>query len=237
MCVILAENLIKMTKCLIKLIFVFNITNMVAQVGIGTTAPQQQLHVAGVNSTIRVDGLDQNNANNNGIDDAVVYVNANGDLVLNERSPTFGVNLLGASLISTGITLTSTGPFVSATLASGNFNLTKNGMVHVLYEIGVSNLFDNVTGLRITDGAPRVYSVFLRIDGVQVSRASSMYTNIETTLNVANGYFTLDGSVYKDLAAGNHTYEVIVGAFGHGAGFNVTFGGINNIDRFQIVKF
>lgn len=58
----------------------------VAQVGIGTTNPQRELHIAGtdpVTKTIRIDALNAaNNAANNGTDLAPVAVDANGDIVI-----------------------------------------------------------------------------------------------------------------------------------------------------------
>ena len=55
-----------------------------AQVGIGTTSPQKELHIAGdSSSTIRIDKLnDVNSSNNDGIKPALSFVNAEGDITL-----------------------------------------------------------------------------------------------------------------------------------------------------------
>lgn len=55
-----------------------------AQVGINTNAPQQEVHVTGASSTIRVEGLNAtNNPLNLGVNENTrVFANANGDLVL-----------------------------------------------------------------------------------------------------------------------------------------------------------
>ena len=56
-----------------------------AQVGIGTTNPLQELHIAGTTSTIRVEGLNSiNNSNNNGTDLASLAVDTNGDIKIRE---------------------------------------------------------------------------------------------------------------------------------------------------------
>lgn len=57
-------------------------------VGINTTSPEEELHVAGETSTIRVEGLDEiNNVNNLGQQStSKVFVNEFGDLVLGEMT-------------------------------------------------------------------------------------------------------------------------------------------------------
>lgn len=57
-------------------------------VGINTTTPQEELHIAGETSTIRVEGLDEtNNINNLGqLSTSKVFVNEFGDLVLGEMT-------------------------------------------------------------------------------------------------------------------------------------------------------
>lgn len=70
-----------MRHILLLLFINFTIT---AQVGVGTNNPQEELHVAGATSTIRVDGLSEaNNPNNLGQSStSKVFVNEFGDLVL-----------------------------------------------------------------------------------------------------------------------------------------------------------
>jgi len=67
-------------------IFIFTFcTTLFSQVGVNTTNPQAELHVAGgANSKIRVDGLNTPNNNSNlGVASTTpVYVDADGDLVL-----------------------------------------------------------------------------------------------------------------------------------------------------------
>lgn len=70
-------------KNFIKYIFITPIFAF-AQVGVKTCVPQQELHVAGTNSTIRVEGLNEtNNVLNLGSQqNSRVFVDAEGDLVL-----------------------------------------------------------------------------------------------------------------------------------------------------------
>lgn len=64
----------------------------IAQVGVNTTTPTEELHVAGPTSTIRVEGLNQtNNALNLGNQNSKVYVDADGDLVLATTPADIGI--------------------------------------------------------------------------------------------------------------------------------------------------
>lgn len=70
-------------------IFCFvSFTTFSQNVGINTTNPQEELHVAGNSSTIRVDGLNEINNNNNLGQQSTskVFVNEFGDLVLGEMT-------------------------------------------------------------------------------------------------------------------------------------------------------
>lgn len=67
---------------------IFSLSSIGQNVGINTTNPQEELHIAGTTSTIRVEGLDEtNNINNLGQNStSKVYVNEFGDLVLGEMT-------------------------------------------------------------------------------------------------------------------------------------------------------
>lgn len=68
-------------------ILLFATLNVISQnVGIKTTSPEEELHIAGATSTIRVEGLNEiNNVNNLGTNStSKVFVNEFGDLVLGE---------------------------------------------------------------------------------------------------------------------------------------------------------
>jgi hypothetical protein len=67
---------------LIAFLFISSVCN--AQVGIGTTNPQEELHISGVNSTIRIEKLNSVNSplNNDGLKPAPAFVDGNGDIAL-----------------------------------------------------------------------------------------------------------------------------------------------------------
>lgn len=72
----------------ISILFLISNSFTFAQVGINTNNPQEELHVAGTTSNIRIDGLNEiNNVNNlGGTNTSKVFVNHLGDLVLGEAS-------------------------------------------------------------------------------------------------------------------------------------------------------
>lgn len=63
-----------------------------AQVGIGTITPDEDLHVAGNNATIRIESLNATNnpTYNNGVDLSPVYVDGNGDITLGNGTGSSG---------------------------------------------------------------------------------------------------------------------------------------------------
>jgi len=71
-------------KKIFLLLFIFSSLFTFAQVGVNTTNPQEEVHVTGATSTIRVEGLNAvNNSSNLGVNENTrVFANANGDLVL-----------------------------------------------------------------------------------------------------------------------------------------------------------
>ncbi|MBE9489761.1 MAG: hypothetical protein IMY67_05660 [Bacteroidetes bacterium] len=77
-----------MRYIVITFLLVFNLSEAFAQVGINTTDPQQEVHVAGLNENVRVEGLDSiNNINNFGMGSTTrVLVDADGDLILGSSS-------------------------------------------------------------------------------------------------------------------------------------------------------
>jgi len=70
-----------------------------AQVGIGTVNPAQELHIEGVNSTIRIESMDAVNSSNlnDGVKLAPAFVDSNGDITL-VGSGNSGINPLNIIL-------------------------------------------------------------------------------------------------------------------------------------------
>lgn len=152
-------------------IFIFTFcTTLFGQVGVNTTNPQAELHVAGdANSKIRVDGLNTPNNNSNlGVASTTpVYVDADGDLVLGTlkdnveilfdsenyledvQNPTSLINQVGS-----GAGFSQGGIPIGGVAIS--FTLTKPAIVEVNYSVSW-NVGKNVTSnSRIDDFRARI---------------------------------------------------------------------------------
>jgi len=72
-------------------LIIFLPTVALSQVGIGTTVPTEELHIAGASCTIRIESLNAvNNVNNDGVKLAPVFVDGNGDLTITPPNGTGG---------------------------------------------------------------------------------------------------------------------------------------------------
>ena len=227
-----------MNRILLLILGVISTAN--AQVGIGTTNPQQELHVSGTDATIRVDGLNAaNNVHNDGTKDAVVYANGDGDLILKSPVPESVVDLQGGAIIPNQVRIfTNNGSNSSVSLASGSFNLDEDSWVISSYEVVVSDItLDNV--YPITDGFPRLIILYVYIDGNLVSRSSHTYTssNYSPNGNLVIGRVLLKGTFFEQLSSGNHTYELVGAVYGGSYRTSARFGGFNDLDRLQILRF
>jgi len=140
-----------------------------AQVGIGTTDPQQDLHISGNNSTIRIDGLNSsNNSYNYGSRPAPIYTNSDGDLTI-PPSPTSSEFLSnGSNMIGTPINVL-TGAYgqinSSQLYKTASFRLTQPAMVMIQYSISLvvfrrSGIYASLT---VDDGKPRLITNYFYI--------------------------------------------------------------------------
>lgn len=187
-----------------------------AQVGIGTTNPENDLHIAGSNSTIRIEGL---NAANNYLNDDVrvpVYINSEGDFTLqnsvdNTNSLHFIVqssdNLANSQVLvdSPSSTVeTQTFPIYNEVI-----NSESNTYVEIKYNFSyaVYKTYDesSQTGTVITDGESRVIKTYFTIDDdpTQYGQISQIYYNRHSA--GGTGYFFNNGHGYIPLTQGTHT--------------------------------
>jgi len=171
------------------------------QVGIGTVNPQQELHVAGSNSTLRVESLNSiNNSLNDGVNLSPVFVDSDGNLTLGDQANVGGnkpINFLidvgdfiaddpySPIILGTGSVVNS--PLGSAmavdTIATVALVVPQDAIVEVKY--GVTLI---ITGNDLTLGCPCFYHTY--------DEAITMNTYFKVDLN-GNG--VIDGTEVTNI--------------------------------------
>jgi hypothetical protein len=156
----------------------FHIIILSAQVGIGTIAPVEQIHIAGSNSTVRVEGLNAaNNSLNNGTQgNSRVFVNSNGDLVLGTKDDNLAVlfnpndYLKSDEASPSTFVQTGTGSgyqYVGEANASGEgnayFTLTKNAIVELNYAVSWKLQKGGGGNKLIQDGNARIVQSYVAL--------------------------------------------------------------------------
>lgn len=228
------------------LLYFLSVSALYSQVGIGTTNPQQELHIAGNSSTIRVEGLNNtNNTNNLGASQTYpIHVNQNGDLLV-PPSPS-GV----VSLINNQNPMGSTINVQTTTNGGGNyqelyhraFTLTKPALVFVNYSISydVQNFANTDI---VTDGRAKMIQTYVRLGngttagaGFSYGQVGQSYTN--STAATATGYLYNSGTGMVYLTAGTYSFHVFGAVWGgdrsSAAQYSVNFGGSGNTDYINI---
>lgn len=205
---------------ILAIVFLSCIAN--GQVGINTTNPLEELHIANSNSSVRIDGLNfPNNVGNLGNGNTSrVFVNAQGDLVLGAATNNIEIvfnpfNYLDDPQTSGGATsndVLQTGTGSGYTSAGwprltgpglSTFTLTRPAIVEINYSL--SWLVEK-SGNPIDDGHARIIQTFmiLRSGGPSGAIVSTDYEGVPITLGGALG---LNGQFHSNLAA--------TGASGH----------------------
>ncbi|HET8884857.1 MAG TPA: hypothetical protein VFM70_00740 [Salinimicrobium sp.] len=215
-----------------------NVDGTSNNVGIKTASPQQSLHVAGGNSTIRVEGLNHDNNNlNNAVDPSPVYVNAEGDLALQPPlvQTYMAVNELDFLDATTMSSWSGNGD--TDVIYTTQITLTQESLVHINYQFSVS--ISRYNGDALTDGASRLFRSGVLINGgsFHLGYDTGTYTNNPDSDGggtFASGFYYLSGNGYAQLPAGTHTISLDVMGFGGSFDFEMVFGETNQ-DLFQVV--
>lgn len=165
-------------KKILTLAYIMSTVFTVAQVGINTNTPLEEVHVAGPTSTIRVEGLNETNnpLNLGDKQNSRVYADADGDLVLADSPADIGIlfnpaNYLDDPLVTSNgppgnqINQTGTGSGYSyagwpRVIGAGNstFTLTRAAIVEINYSL--SYLIQK-TGVPIDDFHARTAQFYL----------------------------------------------------------------------------
>lgn len=207
-----------------------------AQVGINTTNPQEELHIAGATANVRVDGLNSsNNSENLGAGSSTrVFVDADGDLVLGDapsnieilvdtdnylddvEDPTSLINQVGTS-----IGYNTAG--VPTDIPGATFTLTKNAIVEVNYSVSFSLYKTSSANGRIDDQHARIVqtALFFRqntvngpavvndVDGVPINGGPWCIevNSAGTICQETGGMIALNGQFYTNGDSRNGAYR------------------------------
>jgi len=217
----------------------FTVLTSLAQVGIGTTIPQEALHVAGNSSTIRIEGLNStNNIENLGGGDIYnLMVDADGDLTIGNQSGEIMSDFDNLA-IPVVIQTTPTAGLNSAELYQKTFTLTQNALVVINYTISMD--FYNYGGTAaIDDGRSKMgHNYFYLGDGTtaDTSKAYGMTTSVyaNSDCDTASGYVYNSQSVSIPLGPGTHSVHLYGSVYGGNASataaFRVLFGNRDSLE-------
>jgi hypothetical protein len=205
-------------------------------VGIGTTNPQQKLHLASSTGTIRVDGLNSTNNtyNGGGFDKTYpLYVDENGDMTLSLSTfqNSDGTDAITAATPLSATTLSmATGSlptgFRSTVILPYTITVNRTAVLEVKYNISFQVLRD--VGVKVKDNRPRVISTFYTLDAPALLAATPrngqatkcFYNNNDIAATPANSADTTlynSSTTYITLSPGTHTLR-FYGTLDTGAG-------------------
>ena len=209
-------------------------------VGIGTTNPQEVLHIANNGATIRIDEFNavKNPIKNNGIDLVPLAVDADGNMVLGDNvflsDITTDISAAAGTFLSPTVfvdTVDGTGncfcdaeTYNSGLLSTINFSLTKETLIEINTSVAVS-MYNKGGSSVITDSMNRLYGIAVYVNGSRLFNDADSHTSGDsgalaalTTYNV--GYYNVGGNGFLILPAGNHTIDL----YGYVAGVSVDTG-------------
>lgn len=215
-----------MTKLYIFSLLMLSLTiqAQVSGVGVGTTNPQQKLHVASATGTIRVDGLNSpnNTYNGGGVDKTYpLYVNENGDMTLSlstfQNSDGTDAITAATPLAATTLTmLAGSAPIGSRDVVILPYTITVNraAVLEVKYNISFQVMRD--AAVKIKDNRPRMISTFYTLDTPVLAAATPRYGQASkcyynnndlaaTPVNAASETMYNCSTTYITLTPGTHT--------------------------------
>ncbi|WP_146128657.1 hypothetical protein [Nonlabens ulvanivorans] len=208
--------------------------------GIASTAPiEASMHVQGVTSNVRIHSLGATHSNNNGVDQSLLYVNQEGELILEAtphitQLPQFEFE---SAYLSSSVTVSNaTQGESTVVLHSTSEQLFDDGLLEVVYQTSFS--VRSHTGGAITDGKPRKYGIRVKVDGRVIGQTSKMYTSAATGSSIASGFMYLNGKGYKPLTGNSSgtTYAIEVELFVDGGGNSTEYiVGSSSNDFFEVI--
>lgn len=234
-----------------------------SQVGIGTENPQQELHVAGPTSTIRIESLNTINEPdlNDGLKLAPAFVNGNGDITLDPSGWSSGsgpgtvepLNFLisipnfvpngpygDGTVVANDDTVTS----ATAQIVSVPFTSPQDALIEVRYAMTIDlsdELLPQPAASTFTDISAKsvrcYFYIDLNSDGLDATELSKVYgLHGEAYTSYAQGsvgYAFIHGVGYGTIPAGNHSL-VFYGETHDGTNLNTYVGFGGSSDYLKI---
>ncbi|WP_367231280.1 hypothetical protein [Flavobacterium enshiense] len=197
-------------------------------VGIGTTNPQQKLHLASPTGTIRVDGLNSPNNlyNGGGVDKTYpLYVDSNGDFTLKTsayNNSDGGDAYTSTAAINGTVTITTAQSpndgYEVVEITSFPFTVARNTILEVKYSISIE-VFSNSSYNIIQDPYARNITNFFTIDTPTLTATTRRYAPSSRCYfnrndaavspmpapDAATGFIYNSGTTYIPLTPGTHT--------------------------------
>lgn len=206
-----------------------------SQVGIGTTTPQQDLHIAGAGTTIRIQSLNATNKPLLNVPPrlAPVYVTANGDLTLDPPNYTVGESLGVNEPLNFLISVPNfvpNGPYGDGTVVANDATVTsaltqivsvpftcpQNALIEVRYAMTIdlsdqflpapaASTFSDISAKTVRC----YYYIDLNNDGLDATELSKKYGlhgEAYTSYTQGSvGYAFIHGVGYGNIPEGNHS--------------------------------
>ena len=223
-----------MIKNIITISFAFFFMAAYAQVGIGTVNPQEDLHISGASSTIRIESLNSinNPTYNDGVKLSPAFVDGNGTITIGNGTgpggqlplnflielPDFVLNNpYGHGNTGTSVYNDNTQTSVDGQITTVTFTAPQDAIVEIKYGI---TLF--ITSSDLSMAPPWFYvtydqavsvMTYLKVDlnndglsGTELTKEYGQKAQSYTTFNQGSaGYPYMNGQAYFKVPAGTHT--------------------------------
>ena len=139
-------------------IFLLVVFTSFSQVGIGTKNPDEALHIAGIDATIRLEGLSSvNNVSNDGADLIPTLVDTDGTVLLNPLGAGSPHNYItdASTVFASTVTVVANLGISSTTTNIYNYNITLTTRSFLEIKYGLAFLINETTGVKIFEGKSR----------------------------------------------------------------------------------
>lgn len=234
-----------MKKNILYFLIFFGVQLGLAQVGIGTTNPQADLHIAGENSTIRLEGLNvANNPANDGGRLMPTLVDSQGRIALSGQNTTIDSFVItdASSMFSqrqvVEITQTSS---VIQNIYNYEITITAKAFIEIKYSVPylVYSTYNENTqqGTKIQDGKARQIQTYFTIDGGdnKYGMISQNYYNVHNGGGV--GQFFNAGFAFVGLEPGTYTLNFYANVLASPTNTSaIVFGGEEAFLRFRFYQ-